>query len=42
MKQPMSTVAARRTWILPDSVMKPMVATAITARDVATGPSKAC
>ena len=40
MKQPMMTVAPKRQFIRPVSIMKPTIATAITATAVATLPSK--
>ena len=39
MKQPMMTVAPKRQFIRPVSIMKPTIATAITATAVATLPS---
>ena len=40
MKHPTATLIARRGSILPDSIMRPTVATQITATVVATVPSK--
>lgn len=39
-KHPTSTVAARRMFIRPDNISKPMEATAMTAMLVATGPNR--
>ena len=40
MKQPMTTCAARRISMRPDSIRNPTEATAITATVVAIGPSR--
>jgi hypothetical protein len=39
-KQPTSTVAARRMFIRPDNISNPMEATDMTAMLVATGPNR--